>query len=98
MSGNVKHLDTVEFNATVSRYEAHIKEFKGIVEEVNKIGDELLENWKGKGANAFEKDSGQVKLNLKDISEIMYDLRDALVNAETEYLKSDLAMAKNIES
>ncbi len=98
MDGYVNHLDTVEFKATVDKYQNHIKTFEGIVEKVNEIGDTLLANWQGEGAKAFEKDSGIVKLNLKDISEIMYEFHNALINAEAEYVKSDLATAKNIES
>ncbi len=98
MSGNVRHLDTVEFQATVTQYETHIKTFEGIIEDVGKITDTLLDNWKGKGCKAFETDSGQVQLNLKDISEIMYDLRDALVEAEAEYMKTDLELSKGFDT
>jgi uncharacterized protein YukE/surface antigen len=98
MAGNVNHLDTINFNDTISSYAEHILQYEGIVKDVNNTTSAMLDNWKGKGRNAFEKDCLQVQLNLKDISEIMYDMRDALINALAEYISSDLALAKNFES
>jgi hypothetical protein len=40
----------------------------------------------------------QVRLNLQDISDIMYDLRDALIDAHAEYMKTDSALSKSFES
>ena len=96
--GNVTHLSTANFNDTIHAYEAHIKTFEGIVKGVKSATDALLQNWQGKGRNAFEKDCQQVQLNLQDIKEIMYDLRDALTDAHAEYIKNDLATAKNFET
>ena len=69
--GNVTHLSTTNFNDTIHAYEAHIKTFEGIVKGVKSATDALLQNWQGKGRNAFEKDCKQVQLNLQDISEII---------------------------
>jgi WXG100 family type VII secretion target len=98
MAGNVKHLDTVHFNDTMSAYANYIKQFEGIVRGVNSAASTMVDNWKGKGRNAFEKDSKQVQLNLKDISDIMYDLRDALIDAHAEYMKTDSSLSKSFES
>ena len=43
----------------------------------------------------FEKDYNVIYLCLKDISEIMYELRDALIDAEAEYIKTDEECAKS---
>jgi WXG100 family type VII secretion target len=97
-SGNVKHLDTVNFNDTISAYAKHIKRFEDIERDVNSSAGAVVNRWKGKGRNAFEKDYKQVQLNLKDISGIMYDIRDALINAHAEYMKTDSALSKSFES
>jgi uncharacterized protein YukE len=96
--GNVTHLCTTHFNDTIHAYEGHIKTFEDIVSGVKSATDHVFQNWQGRGRDAFEKDCVQVQLQLKDISEIMYDLRDALTNANAEYIKNDLATAKNFES
>ena len=98
MAGNVTHLDTVHFNETMTAYANYIKQFEAIVRDVKSATDTMADNWKGKGRNAFVKDCKQVQLNLKDISDIMYDLRDALVDAEAEYVKTDATLSKNFES
>ena len=98
MAGNVTHLDTVHFNETMTAYANYIKQFEAIFRDVKSANDTMADNWKGKGRNAFVKDCKQDKLNLKDISDIMYDLRDALVDAEAEYVKTDAALSKNFES
>lgn len=98
MTGNVKHLDTLHFNDTMSAYANYIRQFEEIVRDVNSITNTMIDNWKGKGRNAFEKDCRQVQLNLKDISEIMYDLREALCDAHAEYMKTDSALSKSFET
>jgi WXG100 family type VII secretion target len=97
-SGNVKHLDTANFNATMTAYATYIKQFEAIVRDVNNTCETMVDRWKGNGRNAFEKDYKQVQLNLKDLSEIMYDLRDALVDAHAEYMKTDSALSKSFDS
>ena len=98
MAGNVKHLDTINFNSTIAAYAKHIKQFEDIVRSVNSSTKTMTDNWKGRGCDAFEKDCKQIQLNLKDISEIMYDLRDALIDAHAEYMKTDAALSKSFDS
>lgn len=98
MAGNVNHLDTVNFNSTMAAYANYIKQFESIVSGVNSSAKTMVDNWKGKGQKAFEKDYKQVQLNLKDITDIMYDLRDALIDAHAEYIKTDSALSKSFES
>lgn len=98
MGGRVTHLDTVNFNDTIAAYANYIKQFESIVLGVNRAASTMVDNWKGKGRDAFEKDYKQVQKNLEDISDIMYDLRDALVNAHTEYMTTDSTLSKSFES
>ena len=98
MAGDVNHLDTVNFNDTIAAYASHIKEFESIAEGVKRSTDEMVDKWKGKGRDAFEKDCRQVQLNLSDITDIMYNLRDALIDAHAEYMKTDEALSKSFES
>lgn len=98
MAERVTHLDTVNFDDTRSAYANYITQFEDIVLGVNKAASTMVDNWKGKGRDAFEKDYKQVQINLSDISDIMYDLQEALVNAHVEYIKTDLALSKSYES
>lgn len=98
MDENVRKLDTQNFNQTIADYAKQIKQFEEIVAKVNSVANDAVEHWKGKGCNAFEKDYKKVQLNLKDISDIMYDMRDALIEAHAEYMKTDNALSKSYES
>lgn len=94
----VDHLDTINFNETILAYNKYIKRYEGIVESVNRITNQVLDHWDGVGHDAFEKYCKQVQLNLRDIADIMYDLRDALTNAHSEYMKADNSLSKSFES
>lgn len=97
-SEQVRHLDTINFNSTINNYSGYIKRYEGLVEDVDRIVSKVLANWDGEGRDAFEKDCKQVQINLKDVAEIMYDLRDALINAHAEYMKTDNSLSKSFES
>ena len=82
----------------MTSYANYIKQFESIVRGVNSAASTMVADWKGKGQKAFEKDYKQVQLNLKDITDIMYDLRDGLIDAHAEYMKTDAALSKSFES
>lgn len=98
MAETVRHLDTSRFNDTMTAYSNYIRQFEEIVRGVNAAANAVVGRWKGKGRDAFEKDYRQVQLNLKDIAGIMYDLRDALIDAHAEYMKTDSSLSKSFES
>lgn len=97
-SGQVNHLDTNNFNETILAFNGYIRRYESIVSSVEQITGQVLARWYGVGHDAFEKDCKQVQLNLKDIAGIMYDLRDALTNAHSEYMKTDNSLSKSFES
>jgi WXG100 family type VII secretion target len=97
-SGQVTHLDTINFNGTILAFNGYIKRYESIVNSVDRITGQVLSQWDGVGSNAFEKDCKQVQINLKDIADVMYDLRDALTNAHAEYMKTDNSLSKSFES
>jgi len=98
MSEYFQCLDTKYFSDTIAAYTNYIKQFEGIVRDVNKTNNRMIDNWKGKGCSAFEKDCKQVQLNLKDISDVMNELRLALINAQNDYSDTDTGLAKNYDS
>ena len=65
---------------------------------INAYSGYILSHWDGVGRDAFEKDCKQVQINLRDVADIMYDLRDALTNAHAEYMKTDNSLSKSFES
>lgn len=94
----VRHLDTVDFDSTIQSYKDYIGQFRHLSDEIDRIIDDLLKEWEGEGKKEFEKDCKQVQTNLKDITDIMYDIRDALIVAQEQYVSADLALEKSYES
>ncbi|MDR1960701.1 MAG: WXG100 family type VII secretion target [Gracilibacteraceae bacterium] len=92
--GDVRRLDTVNFDPTITAYASHIIKYEEIVRGMDSAVITLLQNWQGKGRNAFEEDSKQVRQNLQDIREIMENIRDALDNARNLYQEADTQLSQ----
>jgi len=97
MSGNVRRLDTINFGPTIQAYANHVRTFEGIVSGVNSTTSAALNNWKGKGRDAFKDDCDKVQQNLKDIAEIMNEIREALRKAHEGYKETDRGVASDFK-
>ena len=93
MADDFRRLDTLNFQGTISAYDRHIEQYHDIVQGVNKAAETLVDNWEGEGRNAFREDYTQVQLNLKDISDIMNEIRAALNAAKENYSSADQELA-----
>ncbi len=94
MVNNFNKLDTKNFSNTIGEYNKYITRFNEIVAGVNSITGAVVSNWAGKGKNAFEKDCLVVQRNLKDVGDIMTDMRDYLSAAYADYVKTDNSVSK----
>ena len=92
--GNVQHLDTSKFDSTISAFNKGIEEYNNIKLTVEKITNALFSNWQGEGKTQFEKDYTTLYRQLTDIADIMYELYDALIDADAAYIKADEEAAK----
>ena len=97
MKGSVKKLDTKSFTDTISAYGKHIQTFEGIVSGVKSTTSTLLDRWKGKGSKEYKSDCEKVQKNLKDITDIMNEVRDALSDAYAEYCETDSGLASQMK-
>lgn len=95
--GTIRQLDTKSFNDTISTFQDCIERYEEIEKGVAKSTDALLDSWKGKGRIAFEKNFKQVQLNLSDIREILYSLKDALSSARDSYAMVDSDIGSSLE-
>ena len=96
--GNVNRLDTKSFTDTISAYTNARTEFGNIITGVDTTTNTLVDRWRGKGSDAYQKDFQQVRLNLKDVSEIMDNISDALRTAHEEYMATDSALSNEFKS
>lgn len=93
-SATVKHLDTKKFDSTITAFKSGISQYNDIKSEVEKATNTLLGSWQGKGKAQFEKDYTTIYRQLTDIADIMYELHDALIEAEAAYIQADEEAAK----
>jgi len=95
-SGVVK-LDTSGFETACKSFKSGTKDFDEYVKRLKTISTALLQNWEGKGSNEFEYQYNLLKGKLVDISDDLYEIYDALMEAEVAYSDADDELAKGIK-
>lgn len=92
----VEFLDTQKLLDAANEVDDCLKEYKEIIKRISNTTNDLLDSWYGEGKEAFEKDYSTIYQQLSDISDIMYDLYDALVDADATYVQTDEEIAKGM--
>lgn len=96
MAIGVEYLDTQKLLDAANELDSCIEQYKNIIKSITSMTDSLLDDWYGEGKKEFEKDYSTIYQQLTDISDIMYDLYDALVDADATYVQTDEDIAKSI--
>lgn len=97
MAGEIKRLETDKIHDAIMKFKSTAKTFTETKNKVEKTTHTLLSTWAGKSRNNFEKQYNLLTGNLNDIEETLYDLYDALVEAESTYIDADEAVSKEID-
>lgn len=92
----VEYLESQKLLDAANSINECIKEYKGIIKRITNTTNDLLGSWYGEGKTEFEKDYTTIYQQLSDISDIMYDLYDALVDADATYVQTDEEIAKGM--
>lgn len=92
--GYVNYLDTSKFDLAIAAFKTGIEEYNEIKSDVEKTTNRLFWDWQGQGKVQFEQDYTTIYQQLTDIADIMYELYDALVDAESVYFEADQESAK----
>ncbi len=87
-------LDTKAFDAAISKKEDLINAYDSLNTEYDRIVSTLLNNWKGKGADAFKKDAQTVKTNIVGIYDILKIMCDTLVDCKAIFAECDSALGE----
>jgi WXG100 family type VII secretion target len=75
-----------------------IKEFEGYVKQMKAHTSTLLNTWVGEGRNQFQTQYTLMERQLDDISDVLYEIYEALVDAQSAYIDADEAVAKQISA
>ena len=94
--GSIEYLNTQTITDTYEKVRTNIKEFDNCVDRMEKATADLLDTWDGKGRNRFETEYEKMKMQLKDISDALYDIYNDLVDATAAYIDGDEAAAKQL--
>ena len=73
-------LDTDAIDEAISKKEDFLTRYDQINQDFDKIVENLLENWRGRGAHAFEHDANEVRTNLTGIYDILKTMCDVLTD------------------
>ena len=87
-------LDTRAFNEALTKKESLISAYDALNKEYDSIIEDLQENWKGRGAAAFQKDAQVVKTNLIDLFDILKLLCDTLEDCKEIFTECDVALGE----
>lgn len=88
-------LDSKAFNEVIERKEELINRYNDLNTTYDSIVTNLLSNWKGKGATAFEKDANIVKKNIVGIFDILRIMCDTLTDCKEIFKECDTALGEN---
>lgn len=92
----VHYLESQKLTNAANKLDGFIEEYNGVIESITTKTDQLIATWFGEGKTAFEKDYSTIYRQLEDISEVMYDLYDSLIDAAATYVKTDEEIAKGM--
>ncbi len=87
-------LDTKAFDKAIAMKDSLINSYNELNTEYDRIVTELLKNWKGSGAKAFEKDARTVKTNIVGIFDILKIMCDTLTDCRQVFAECDTALGE----
>lgn len=88
-------LDTSSFEAFISSQGKLRQQYNDIQAQYRRIVNELLEHWKGRGADAFKEDSEKVMSNLIGIQDILSTMCDTLSDCYDIFSECDNSLGAN---
>ncbi len=85
----VTYLETQKFTDAINAFKTGVKTYNTIKQEVASTTTTLFSTWQGEGRTQFEKDYTIISRQLTDIEDILYELYNALIEAQGNYVKTD---------
>ena len=90
----VEYLEVSGITEASKQFRSKIEEFDKCVSEMNSETNKVTRDWIGEGSNQFQTQMQLMLSQLDDISEILYDIYKALLDAEVAYIDEDIEVAK----
>lgn len=87
-------LDTKAFDGAIAKKQGLINSYNVLNQEYDRIVNDLMANWKGRGATAFQKDAMTVKTNIVGIFDILKTMCDTLSDCKEIFSECDAALGE----
>lgn len=85
-------LDTKSFDKALEKKQQLISKYNSLNTEYDRIVNNLMSNWKGRGADAFLKDAQTVRKNIVGIYDILRVMCDTLTDCKAIFAECDSAL------
>lgn len=87
-------LDTGYIQAFIGKQEEIKSQYRDLLTRYDTITKQLMENWKGNGADAFREDAQKVTKNIAGIGDILTTMCDALNDCLDIISECDASLGK----
>lgn len=82
-------LDTKVIDSVIAQREHWIQSYRDIEESYKNAVSNLLDNWKGRGADAFREDTRAVQRNIASVYDILRTMCDMLADCREVFSQRD---------
>lgn len=87
-------LDSSSIEEFISKSADFIERYDTIQNTFNTTVKTLLENWKGRGADAFERDAENIRSNITSLRDILATMTDTLADCLEVITECDMEIGK----
>lgn len=90
----VKYLDVSGITEASKQFRDKITVFDECVTKMERETNNITRDWIGDGSNQFQTQMSLMTSQLEDISEVLYEIYESLLDAETAYIDQDVEVSK----
>jgi len=88
-------LDSKAFDNAIAKKDELVNTYNQLNDDYDRIVTNLLNNWKGRGADAFAEDARTVKTNIVGIFDILKTMCDTLIDCRAVFAECDTALGES---
>ncbi|MBQ8298187.1 MAG: hypothetical protein IJX77_10445 [Ruminococcus sp.] len=93
-NGGCVLLDTRAFDEFINQKETLVRRYDAINTKYDKLVSDLLDDWSGRGAQAFASDAEKVKANISGIYDILKIMCDTLTDCKEIFSECDRSLGE----
>ena len=90
-------LDTSNFDSVIEKSRSLSNTMGTLKNELDKLKDNLMTSWAGQGRNTFEKKYRLLSQQFGDLKDDLRDISEALLSMEEDYIQADTDLAKALD-